>query len=58
VPVIASEGEHQSATEQFAIVDQRSASEVAHRLVEMGFDPVWKDWDRALAGAAGEKGVE
>lgn len=48
---IASEGEHRSATEQFAIADERSSSEVARRLLEMGFDPVWKDWDQALAPA-------
>ncbi len=53
VPVIASEGEHRSATEQFVIADERPAAEVALRLAEMGFDPVWKDWDRALAGTAG-----
>lgn len=52
VQVIASEGEHRSATEQFAIADQRPAADVARRLAEMGFDPVWKDWDRALAGTA------
>jgi len=56
VPFIASEGEHQSATQQFAIADERPASEVAHRLLEMGFDPVWKDWDQALAGTVGGDG--
>lgn len=56
VPVIASEGEHRCATEQFAIADERPAADVAMRLLEMGFDPVWKDWDRALAGAREERG--
>ncbi len=51
-PVIASEGEHLSATEQFAISDERSAAEVSARLRELGLEPVWKDWDAALAGAA------
>ena len=50
VAVIASEGEHLSATEQFAIADERSAVEVCSRLREIGLDPVWKDWDTALAG--------
>jgi len=49
VAVIASEGEHLSATEQFAIADERSAVEVCSRLREIGLDPVWKDWDTALA---------
>jgi 2-iminoacetate synthase len=50
VPVIASEGEHLSATEQFAIADERSPAEVSARLRELGLEPVWKDWDAALAG--------
>jgi len=50
VAVIASEGEHLAATEQFAIADERSAAEVSSRLREMGLEPVWKDWDAALAG--------
>jgi 2-iminoacetate synthase len=36
------------ATEQFSTSDQRSAREVAARLREIGLDPVWKDWDRAI----------
>lgn len=38
------------ATEQFATSDQRSPREVADRLRELGLDPVWKDWDRAILG--------
>lgn len=38
------------ALEQFEISDERSAAEVAARIRELGFDPVWKDWDFALAG--------
>jgi 2-iminoacetate synthase len=50
VTVIASEGEHLTATEQFAIADERSPAEVSTRLRELGLEPVWKDWDAALAG--------
>lgn len=52
VPVIASEGEHLTATEQFAIADERSPAEVSARLRELGLEPVWKDWDEALAPAS------
>ena len=48
-PVIASEGEHLTATGQFAISDERSPAEVSARLRELGLEPVWKDWDAALA---------
>jgi len=48
-PVIASEGEHLSATEQFSISDERSPAEVSAKLRELGLEPVWKDWDAALA---------
>ncbi len=51
VAVIASEGEHLTATEQFAIADERSPAEVSARLRELGLEPVWKDWDAALATA-------
>ena len=49
VPVIASEGEHLSATQQFSIADERSPEVVSARLRELGLEPVWKDWDEALA---------
>jgi 2-iminoacetate synthase len=39
------------ATEQFSTSDQRNPREVAARLRELGLDPVWKDWDRAILGA-------
>ena len=52
IPVIASEGEHLLATEQFAIADERSAAAVSAKLREMGIEPVWKDWDAALAPVA------
>lgn len=50
VPIIASEGEQ--ATEQFRISDNRGPAEIASRLRACGLDPVWKDWDPALAPAA------
>lgn len=37
------------ATGQFEISDERSVAEVASVLRERGFEPVWKDWDQALA---------
>ena len=45
-PVIDSEGEH--ATVQFEIADNRSPAEVAVRLEQMGYEPVWKDWEGVL----------
>ena len=36
------------ATEQFAIADERTADEVATLLRRNGFEPVWKDWDKAI----------
>ena len=46
LPLIESEGEH--ATVQFEIADNRSPAEVAARLEQMGYEPVWKDWEAAL----------
>jgi 2-iminoacetate synthase len=46
LPVIESEGEH--ATVQFEIADSRTPAEVAARLEQMGYEPVWKDWEGAL----------
>jgi 2-iminoacetate synthase ThiH len=37
------------ATEQFHIADDRSALEVAQQIRRLGYEPVWKDWDQALA---------
>jgi 2-iminoacetate synthase len=50
LPVIPSEGEYAHATEQFAIADERSATEMAAKLRALGYEPVWKDWDPALSG--------
>jgi 2-iminoacetate synthase len=38
-----------SATGQFDIADSRSPREVAARIRQLGYEPVWKDWDAALA---------
>ncbi len=37
-----------AASEQFAVDDSRSPADVAAMLSERGFEPVWKDWDRAF----------
>ncbi len=34
------------AGEQFDVVDKRSAEEVAGAIKSIGYEPVWKDWDR------------
>jgi 2-iminoacetate synthase len=36
------------ATGQFNIADERSAGEVAQFVRQLGYEPVWKDWDTAL----------
>ena len=41
-----------SATEQFAISDERPASEVARMLSKQGLETVWKDWDAGILGTA------
>jgi 2-iminoacetate synthase len=38
------------ATGQFEIADERSPKEVAELIRSLGYEPVWKDWDPALAG--------
>jgi 2-iminoacetate synthase len=38
------------ATGQFEVSDERSAGEIANVLRSRGIEPVWKDWDQALAG--------
>ena len=37
---------------QFGIADERSPAEVTTMLQRQGLDPVWKDWDAAILGAA------
>jgi len=34
--------------EQFEISDERSPAEISEMLRHKGYEPVWKDWDRAL----------
>ncbi len=36
------------ATGQFEIADHRTPAQVAQRICEAGYEPVWKDWDAAL----------
>lgn len=38
--------------EQFEISDTRSPSEVARSISELGYDPVWKNWDEAYGPIA------
>ena len=45
----ATSGAPARATEQFNIADERSPSEMAERIRYLGYEPVWKDWDAALA---------
>jgi 2-iminoacetate synthase len=33
--------------EQFEVSDERSAAEISTIISERGYEPVWKDWDRA-----------
>ena len=46
------DGEDRLATGQFEISDDRSPAEIAVMLRNQGLEPVWKDWDQALAGVA------
>jgi 2-iminoacetate synthase len=39
---------HTNATGQFQIADDRPPAEVASRVRQLGYEPVWKDWDAAL----------
>jgi len=48
---IRSEGEYLTdAEEQFQISDTRSAAQMAAMLHKMGYETVWKDWDRVIMG--------
>jgi len=44
----ATNGHTTNATGQFNIADERSADEVAKQIQNLGYEPVWKDWDAAL----------
>jgi 2-iminoacetate synthase len=37
-----------NATGQFDIADERSPAEIARLITQLGYEPVWKDWDTAL----------
>jgi len=37
-----------NATGQFQIADERPPHEVAAQIRNLGYEPVWKDWDAAL----------
>lgn len=37
-----------NATGQFEIADARSPEKVAERIRQLGYEPVWKDWDATL----------
>ena len=39
---------HDAALEQFEVEDRRSPAEVAAAIRRAGYDPVWKDFDRAF----------
>ena len=41
-------GRQTAATGQFEVADERSPSEIATLLRQLGYEPVWKDWDAAL----------
>jgi len=43
-----------NATSQFQIADERSPREVANLICQLGYEPVWKDWDMALTGSSTE----
>ena len=37
-----------SNARQFEIVDNRSPKEISKRLGDLGYDPVFKDWDKGF----------
>jgi 2-iminoacetate synthase len=37
--------------EQFAVSDERSAAEMADVIRQLGYEPVWKDWDKTFTHA-------
>ena len=45
----ANAGPDPHATKQFATADDRSAQEMSEQIQRLGYEPVWKDWDGALA---------
>jgi 2-iminoacetate synthase len=43
--------------EQFAVDDSRSPAQMAAFLRSVGYEPVWKDWDRTYDGFGGSPGA-
>ena len=43
-----SDKQTEQATGQFDIADERTPHEVAEHISCLGYEPVWKDWDKAL----------
>ncbi len=43
-----------SLGDQFEVVDMRSPAQVARALQDLGYDPVWKDWDRGFGPGGAE----
>jgi 2-iminoacetate synthase len=42
------EGHPTNATGQFSVGDERRPQEIAELIRQLGYEPVWKDWDAAL----------
>jgi 2-iminoacetate synthase len=51
IPPELAVAESATATGQFEISDSRSAAQIAAVLRQRGLEPIWKDWDAALAQA-------
>ncbi len=43
---------HRDAEGQFEVSDHRTPAQVAQTIADMGYDPVWKDWDSAFLATA------
>ena len=39
-----------SSEKQFEIGDHRDPEEISRVIRDLGFDPIWKDWEAALHG--------
>lgn len=37
-----------NSLEQFEISDERSAGQIANIIINSGYEPIWKDWDKSL----------
>ena len=47
-PIKGKAEESEQATRQFDTADGRTPAEVAGCISRLGYEPVWKDWDKAL----------